>query len=123
MAGVLVASTVLVDHLRGHEPATAWLAGLEAVPLCSEVSRVEILTGMRSGERRKVEALFSSLDWVPVAEEVARRAGVLGRRYRSSHRLGAADLIIAASVEERGAQLATGNVRHFPMFPDLTPPY
>lgn len=93
------------------------------MPLCSEVSRVEILTGMRSGERRKVELLFSALDWVLVSEEVPRRAGALGRRYRSSHRLGAADLIIAASVEERGVQLATSNVHHFPMFPDLAPPY
>ena len=123
MPGVLVDSTVLVDHLRGHEPATAWLQGLDSVPLCSEVSRVEVLTGMRSGERRKVEALFSSLVWVPVSEEVARRAGALGRRYRSSHRLGAADLIIAASVEARGVQLATSNVRHFPMFPGLRAPY
>ena len=80
-------------------------------------------TTMRSGEQPQVEELFSALDWVSVSETVARRAGAMGRRYRSSHRLSAADLVIAATVEERGADLATSNVRHFPMFPGLTPPY
>jgi predicted nucleic acid-binding protein len=43
----------------------------------------------------------------------------------SRHRpaIALADLIIAATAEELGADLATGNVRHFPMFPELQPPY
>lgn len=116
-------STVLVDHLRGHERATDWLAALDAVPLCSEVSRAEVLVGVRSDEREAVEALFDAIDWVPVDEAVARRAGELGRRFRASHRLGAADLLIAATAEEHRATLATSNVRHFPMFPGLAAPY
>jgi predicted nucleic acid-binding protein len=54
---------------------------------------------------------------------IARRAGELGRRW-DRHRPGIAlaDLIIAATAEQLGADLATGNVRHFPMFPDLRPP-
>lgn len=123
MVRYVIDSTVLVDHLRGHEGATSWLAALDAVPLCSEVSRTEVLVGVRSDERRAVETLFSSIDWVPVDEAVARRAGELGRRFRASHRLGAADLLIAATVEEHRAALATSNVRHFPMFPGLAPPY
>ena len=123
MVRYVLDSTVLVDHLRGHEGATNWLATLDAVPLCSEVSRTEVLVGVRSDERRAVETLFSSIDWVPVDEAVARRAGDLGRRFRASHRLGAADLLIAATVEEHRAVLATSNVRHFPMFPGLASPY
>ena len=34
-----------------------------------------------------------------------------------------ADLVIAASALELGLDLATLNVRHFPMFEGLRPPY
>jgi len=45
-------------------------------------------------------------------------------RFRRSHQgLATADLIIAATVEEHGLELATLNVRHFPMIPGLAPPY
>ena len=59
-----------------------------------------------------------------MAEEIARRAGELGRRW-DRHRPGIAlaDLVIAATAEHLGAELATTNVRHFPMFPELAPPY
>lgn len=123
MTSYLVDTTVLVDHLRGVPAATAWLAGLSAVPLCSEVSRTEVLVGLRSNERRGAERLFDTLDWVMVDEYVSRRAGELGRRYRRRHRLGVADLLVAASAQEHGATLATGNVKHYPMFPRLRPPY
>ncbi len=33
------------------------------------------------------------------------------------------DYLIAAAAESIGASLVTLNVRHFPMFPDLEPPY
>ena len=57
-------------------------------------------------------------------ESIARRAGDLGRRWRRSHvAIGLADLLIAATAIELGADLATSNIRHYPMFPGLTPPY
>jgi predicted nucleic acid-binding protein len=59
-----------------------------------------------------------------VDESIARRAGELGRRYRRSHHgLATADLIIGASALELGLELATLNVRHFPMVPGLAAPY
>jgi predicted nucleic acid-binding protein len=55
---------------------------------------------------------------------VARRAGELGRRWRRSHPgIGVADLAIAATVEQVDATLATRNLKHFPMFKNLRPPY
>jgi predicted nucleic acid-binding protein len=117
-------TTVLVDHLRGEPAARDYLRSLPAIPTCSEVSRAEILQGLRSSERRAAEALFDVLHWADVDEPVARRAGELGRRYRRSHPgLALADLIIAATALELNHPLATGSVRHFPMFPRLRPPY
>ncbi len=80
--------------------------------------------GLRSSERQTAEALFALIDWIPVDESVARRAGELGRRWRRSHPgIGVADLAVAATADRLGTTVATRNVRHFPMFESLEPPY
>jgi hypothetical protein len=117
-------TTILIDHLRGVPEARDFLRAQPTVPTCSEVTRAEILQGLRSAERRAAEALFEVLRWADVDEKVARRAGELGRRYRRSHPgLALADLLIAATALELGQPLATLNVRHFPMFARLRAPY
>jgi predicted nucleic acid-binding protein len=124
MSVIVLDSAILIDVLRGHGPAVDFLQQLDTVPVCSEITRVEVLRGMRSNERPAVETLFHALDWIPLDEIIARRAGHLGRRWRRSHAgLSSADLVIAATVEEVDGRLATANVRHFPMFEGLTPPY
>ena len=103
---------------------TIRMRSLPAVPTCSEVTRAEILQGLRSSERDRAEALFVVLHWTDVDEKIARRAGELGRRYRRSHPgLALADLLIAATALELDQPLATANTRHFPMFARLRPPY
>lgn len=124
MTLTVVDTSVLIDVLRGNETAAEWLTALDAVPLCSEVTRVEVLQGVRSVERAPTERLLQSLRWVTVDEGVSRSAGDLGRRFGRSHRgIGVTDLIIAATCIDTGANLATMNVRHFPMFDGLAPPY
>lgn len=120
----VVDTAILIDALRGLAAARDFIRELGDVPICSEVTRVEVLRGMRSGERQRTEALLQEVQWVVVDEPVARRAGELGRRWRASHPgIGAPDLIVAATAEHLGIGLATTNVRHFPMFGDLEPPY
>ncbi len=117
-------TSVLIDVLRGSPTAAAWLSGLDEVPLCSEITRAEVLRGVRSPERTRTEQLLDALRWAPVDETTSRRAGELGRRHRRSHRgLGVSDLLVAATALVHDAELATGNVRHYPMFPGLRPPY
>ena len=124
MSGVLIDTTVVIDLLRGYGPAHDYVLRLDAVPAASEITRIEVLRGVRSGERRQTERLLSTFQWFPVDEAIARRAGDLGRRTRASHRgLATADLVIAATALEHGLALATLNVRHFPMFEVLEPPY
>ncbi|HEY8453544.1 MAG TPA: type II toxin-antitoxin system VapC family toxin [Natronosporangium sp.] len=123
---ILVDTDVLIAHLRGVEPAHAWLRKARtAGPLAvSVVSIAELTGGMRSAERREVWSLLGSLRPEPVTELVARRAGELMRQYRRSHSgIGLADYLIAATAQLRGQRLATLNVRHFPMFPELEPPF
>ena len=120
---IVLDTTVLVDLLRGHRAAFDYLAGLQEPPACSEVTRVEVLRGVRHHEREAVENLMRSLRWISLDEQVARRAGLLGRTWRRSDALTTPDLVIAATAVELGADLATSNVRHYPMFSGLTPPY
>ncbi len=117
-------ATVLIDFLRGRAEAHGYVRGIAGVPRCSEVTRVEVLRGVRSGERSTTARLLSSFEWVPVGTDIAIRAGELGRRYRSSHPgIGIVDLIVAATALELDAEIATSNVRHFPMFRGLRPAY
>lgn len=121
---VVLDTSVLIDQLRGSEEAFEYLAGLKARPLCSEVTRIEVVQGLRSAERRAANRLFATIAWVPVTESIARSAGELGRRWRGSHPgIGVADLAIAATAEELDAAVATRNLKHFPMFKGLRAPY
>lgn len=88
------------------------------------VTVAEITGGMRTSERREVWARLHAMRAEPVTDLVARRAGELMREYRSSHSgIGLADYLIAATAQTLGAQLATLNVRHFPMFSGLRPAF
>ena len=124
MSGVLLDSSIVIDLLRGHRPALEYVRALDQLPVASEITRVEVLRGIRTGDRRMTERLLGTFGWLALDEPIARRAGELGRRWRASHGgLATADLVIAATALEHGLDLATLDVRHFPMFEGLEPPY
>jgi predicted nucleic acid-binding protein len=124
---MLVDSDVLIAHLRGLPAARTWLLETRRdgpALACSAITVVEITGGMRSDERREVWRLLGTLTVAPVTELIARRAGELMRRYRRSHTsIGVADYVIAATAEIDGLELATCNIRHFPMFKGLRAPF
>jgi predicted nucleic acid-binding protein len=124
---ILVDSDVLIEHTRGTPAATTWLdaARRETGRMATSVaSVVEVVGGMRSDERRRVRTLLSSLRVFSATERVAWKAAEFMRTYRRSHSgIDVADYLIAATVEIEGLELATLNVRDFPMFPGLTPPF
>jgi predicted nucleic acid-binding protein len=117
-------TSVIIDVLRGSSAAIEYVEQLEEVPICSEVTRVEVIRGLRSAERVPAERLLQQLRWMPLDESIARRAGELGRKWRRSHAgISTADLVIAATTEQLEADLATNNTKHFPMFKRLRAPY
>jgi predicted nucleic acid-binding protein len=123
----VVDTDVLIDFLRGHDPARNLLRReLTAGPdvLASVMTRTELLAGARTGEEAALEDLFRALRWVAVDESIADRAGQLARAHRRGHAgIDAVDFVIAATAQEHDAELRTRNVRHFPMFPGLLPAY
>ena len=125
---ILVDTDVLIAHLRGVPPARDWLVEARRESggrlAASVVTATEILGGLRSPERTVVARLLATLHLHPVSEIVARRAGELMRRYRRSHSsIGLGDYLVAATADVQGFDLATLNVKHFPMFKGLHPPF
>jgi predicted nucleic acid-binding protein len=118
-------SSILIAHLRGDRRATdLLLATPPEERLASVLARVEIEGGMRSDERRPVASLLGVLRLLPVTDAIARRAGEHLRTYRRSHHgVDLVDYVVAATAELHGAELATLNVKHFPMFERLAPPF
>jgi predicted nucleic acid-binding protein len=123
----LIDTTVAVDHLRGMPAAVDLLTALVDAGddlVASELVRFELLAGIQNKELTAFEEFCSALRWAAVTEDVARVAGQLARRYRRGHSgIGAVDYLIAATAIVVDADLLTTNVRHFPMFTRLAPPY
>lgn len=124
---VLVDTSVLVDHLRGYEPAARAMSELvrSGRPrVASVLTRTEILHGLPPRRVAGWERLAGILTWLPVDLAVADRAGALAQQYRASQSsIDIVDHLIAATAEHHQAELWTRNVRHFPSFPGLRPPY
>jgi hypothetical protein len=124
---ILVDSDVLIEHLRGKMAARDWLvdARQSSGPLAiSVVSLTEVAGGMRQPERREVMRLLGSMQRFEITEQVAWRAAILMQEYRQSHSgIGLGDYLIAATALTEGLELATLNIRHYPMFPELARPF
>ena len=136
---ILVDSDILIAHLRGLEAARDWLlnARNEGPLAISVVSIAELVGGMRSAERREAWRLLASFRAEPATEIIARQAGEFRRQYRRSHSgiglggypsaatspAGSASTSTAAAAEVKGYRLGTLNVKHFPMFQGLRPPF
>lgn len=119
-------TSVLIDVLRGEATAAEVLRNARlAGPLhASEVTRLEVLAGMRPQEEAATRALLAAFIWHPLDDQVAEVAAEFGRRWLPSHRgIDSADLAIAATAALLDAALLTRNVKHFPMFSGLSAPY
>lgn len=123
---VLIDTSVLIDYLRGFPPAAELIERERSAGVlhASEITRLEVLAGMRPAEETPTRSLISALRWHVVDAEVAERAGALGRAWLPSHQgIDSADLAIAATALLLDARLLTRNVRHFPMLAGLESPY
>src|SRR5438128_283951 len=84
----LADTSVLVDYLRGVEPARELMRSAveHGEFVCASVlSRIELSIGMRRAERRRTDALVAALRWLPVDAVVADQADKLARRFAQSH--------------------------------------
>ena len=119
----LVDSAVLIDYLRGRDEARAVLEASDEI-VASEITRYEVLAGIRPGEESRTEDVLALPAWIDVDEGISRRAADLARQYRLSFSgIEDADYLIAATALDLEARLLTTNVRHFPMLTGLEAAY
>ena len=122
----IVDSNVLIDAIRDREPALTFLE--RAADSGALWSSVVVRTAAVGGVSPPARKIASRAWWIRSCGGKSRQSSpirpaawvlhIVGR-----HRIGAVDLIIAATAIELGGVLATLNVRDFPMFPGLQPPY
>jgi len=121
---ILIDTDVMVDFLRGHPKAIAFVKSHSTRIIISSIVAAELYAGVRSpDELTALDALISIFRVIPVSASLARIAGLYKGDYAKSHGVGLADAIIAAMAEEENAELCTLNIRHYPMMTGLRPPY
>jgi len=120
----LVDTDIIIDFLRGFPEAVKYINNLVDNIVISAISTAELYAGVKGEEEKEV--LESFLGLFPILEVnsiIARIAGLYKNKYFKSHNIGLADALIAASAKHYNIDLKTLNCKHFPMFPNLEPPY
>jgi predicted nucleic acid-binding protein len=112
---IFIDTDVMVDVLRRHEPAVAWLDSLgSAMVGIPGLVAMELLQGCRDREeKQEVEAVLRSyvLYW-PTPADCARAFDDFSSHHLS-HGLGILDALIAETAVGCEAQLATFNKKHY----------
>jgi hypothetical protein len=76
----LLDSVILIDHLRGIEPATEWLDGLEeGEAVISVVTRAEVLSGGSEEEASSARKICDKFECVSLTKDDATVAAELRR--------------------------------------------
>lgn len=121
---ILLDTDVLVDFLRGHSKAVAFVNTHSAWIILSSIVVAELYAGVKgNAEQAVLESFVSLFRVVPVSAEIAKTGGLYKRDYGKSHGLGLADAILAATAEVEKAELKTLNSKHYPMLKGLRPAY
>jgi predicted nucleic acid-binding protein len=112
--GYCIDTDILIDYLRGRNDARRFLFDFVSPgdAFVSIVSVVELYAGKETkdvGKKNAVEDFLSTFQIIPLALEVAKKAGALRRDYQKPF----ADAIVAASAMAYGLQIVTRNTKHF----------
>ena len=114
MDEILLDSDILIDHLRGYEPARQYLKRFETGEVqgyLSIITVAELAAGQmrQDDEEAKVQQLLALFTHIDLHFALAWRGGEIRRRYQT--RL--ADALIAATALSHDLPLATRNLQHF----------
>lgn len=107
---LLLDTNILIDELRGEEPALGWLEQQGQVAI-SVITWAEVLVACREGEAERLESWLESFPRLALDQAIARKTVQLRQR----HGLKVPDAIILATATCHGLTLATRNSRDFPL--------
>ncbi len=122
MAETVVDSSVLIDYLRGREPAREYLETLQSADELAThiIVAAEVLTGAR--DRREQDAILHALrrfQMHVVSEPDCSDALNSLVQFRLSNGVGWHDCLIAATCLRKRLPVATLDDKHFGVFEDL----
>ena len=121
---ILLDTDVLVDFLRGHSKALAFVNAQSDRIILSSIVVAELYAGVKGdAEQVALEDFISLFRVIPVDAKIAKTGGLYKRDYAKSRGVGLADAILAATAEAENAELKTLNTKHYPMFKGLRPAY
>ncbi len=124
MDKLLFDTDVLIEYLRGKEEAKAYIDSIQDVIYMSSITMAELYAGVRKGaESRKLEIFVETFEVISLNRTIAKMGGLFRNQYNSSHGIGLADALIAATAKEIDAQVITFNIKHFPMLDNVIKPY
>ena len=114
MPEVLLDSDILIDHLRGYEPAHQYLKRFEAGEMQGYLSIImvaELAAGQmrQAQEEEKIHRLLALFTPLALDFTMAWRGGEIRRQYHTRM----ADALIAATALIRHLPLSTRNLQHF----------
>lgn len=120
----LLDTCILIDVLRGRGAALDFVAGFKTTPVLSAITATELIAGARGPrEASAIDRILATYEIVDVDLDIARLAGSYVRDFGRSHAVDPIDALIAATASTKKLELATLNLKHFPMFRGLKRPY
>jgi len=124
MRGILLDTDIWVDYLRGLPKAVDFVKAHAEQLVLSAVIIAELYAGVKDkDERDHLDELISLFPVLPITAEIAKLGGLHKRDYFRSHGVGLADGLLAATAQIHHLELKTLNIKHYPMFRELKPPY
>lgn len=111
----LLDSVIVIDHLNGISPATAFLADHASACAVSVITRAEVLAGFDDADVPLARDLLDLFPALPITADTADLAARLRRRLH----LKLPDALQAALAVGHELTLVTRNTRDFRSGPDL----
>lgn len=110
---ILLDTDVMVDILRGYEPAKEWLKSAQEIGVPGLVA-MELIQGCQNArEQRQLEKGLSEYQLYWPTEEDCNRALASFSTHHLSDNIGLLDALIAETAIGVNAELATFNIKHY----------
>ena len=115
--GILIDSSLLIDHIRAKDKTKTLLADVLCrftEPSISTIVQYEIEVGMTAAHRDLWNILFDELTMIPFMSPTALMACKIKHQLKAKGKqIEPLDLFIAATAMDNGLPLATLNRKHF----------
>jgi predicted nucleic acid-binding protein len=110
---ILLDTDVMVDILRGYEPAKEWLASVPEIGIPG-LAAMELIQGCQNArEQKQLEKTLSAYPLFWPDEGDCNRALLSFSSHHLSDNIGMLDALIAETAIGVHAELATFNVKHY----------